>query len=88
MSGVIGWLVGSGTLNDVTAKTAPLVTRGLGFHPRYLVLGGWTYAYDLPSGRRMPLQGPDTTWKLLRGPSTALVKLRGPDADHANLTGP
>jgi hypothetical protein len=50
MSGVIGWLVGSGTLNEATGKTSPLVTRGMGFHRRLTVLGGWT-VHPIRDGR-------------------------------------
>ena len=78
MSGVIGWLVGSGTLNEADAKTSPLVTRGLGAHPRFLPLHGWTHPYGFATGRRVRLQGP----------STARVTLRGPRTDRTLLVGP
>ena len=42
MSGIIGWMVGSGTLSEADAKTSPIVTWGMGCHPRYFLLGGWT----------------------------------------------
>ena len=42
-----GRFAGTNVSNRVaTDKTSPLVTRGFGHHPRYLVLGGWTVGGD------------------------------------------
>ena len=37
-----GRFAGVGHDRVATAKTSPLITRGFGCHPRFLVLGGWT----------------------------------------------
>ena len=78
MSGIIGWMVGSGTLNEADAKTSPIVTWGMGCDTRFFVLQGWTHPYGYATGRRVRL----------RGPSTARVTLRGPRTDRALLVGP
>jgi hypothetical protein len=65
MSGTVGWLASSGSINDAANRVWPLVTLGTDANIQYTLLLGWTLPVpDLEVGRIFYVSGRSSTYRV------------------------